>query len=37
MLKITVICKPAEFYRETAVLKRPNYCFSIYFTTEADS
>ena len=37
MLKITVICKPAEFYGETAVLNLTNYSFFIYFTTEADS
>jgi len=36
-LKITVICKLAEFYSEAAVLKLSNYCFFIYFTTEADS
>jgi len=37
MLNITVICKPAEIYSETAVLKLTNYCFFIYFPTEADS
>jgi len=37
MLEITVICKPAEFYSETAVLKLTNYFCFIYFTTEADS
>jgi len=37
MLKITVICKPAEFYSKTTLLRLTNYCFFIYFTTEADS
>ena len=36
MLKITVSFKPAELYGETAVLKRANYRFFIYFTTEAE-
>jgi hypothetical protein len=31
MLKITVICKPAKFYSETASLKLTNYCFFYIF------